>query len=852
VAADQLTVVGNGTTGPSGTINGPLFTPYAIGRISVKEPPYNAVGDGVTDDRVAITAAFTAAKAMIAAGFAGAEVFFPPGVYIVSRTGVQAFSLILSLATNITLSGIRGLSWIKHPTGLPAASISVLELDCGSTITIRDLGFDGNWGNAITSIAQASNGLTLPQPVINVLDTTGFPASGSMTVLSTAGSEIVNYTGVTPTSFTGCTGGTGTIMRNYAVIYVNAHTGINQADQGDPQNFLIFNRGVTNLLIEGCLFQQCYGDFIWNGGSNLDHTVWARDVRIVNCDGNITARNAVTVGSATVGLVVDRCKWTNVFQCAMDSEPQGYPSRDVTVQNSYLDRWPDPTHAIGGVVMAMFGADLNGYALPASAATNWRVIDNVMNGSVISNYAQDVRIAGNHFTLDWPSTSKSAIQVMLGSGDITIVDNFVYIRTSVIGVDDSGKAGIDVYDYETPGASGGTARFNPPNVQIRGNKIHARNGRVGINLVAPGAIVDTFSGVATSVTDLTVVQTGAGWTADQFAGCVVRIGTSEMAVATNTTDTITGNLVDNSFTSGWQTDAGQYAPTPTGTPAFVVFRITGVCDVSGNDIDMRDDGNGNGSFGIQLTNVNASHLIGQRTRVKGNKIKCANPSGIKVIWPLAGAMPLVDISDNFGNDDQPTPTMTNLIEYAGTPLVSNWIMSNNTIGEGVTNIVAGLGGVGTWLVNNGNVQAWAGFGSPETVVTAPVGSIFQRLDGGAATSFYVKVSGTGATGWAGSATTGTFATVTNAGSPYTVLTSDSTIFVDTSGGPVVLTLPAPATQSPTGPLRVIDTKGTFNTNNCTLAQNAAEKIGGLAASKNLQTNWGFFTVATNLVDWFVD
>lgn len=42
-----------------------------------------------------------------------------------------------------------------------------------------------------------------------------------------------------------------------------------------------------------------------------------------------------------------------------------------------------------------------------------------------------------------------------------------------------------------------------------------------------------------------------------------------------------------------------------------------------------------------------------------------------------------------------------------------------------------------------------GTGSPEGVVTAPVGSVFHRTDGGAGTSLYIKESGTGATGWVG-------------------------------------------------------------------------------------------------------
>jgi hypothetical protein len=40
-----------------------------------------------------------------------------------------------------------------------------------------------------------------------------------------------------------------------------------------------------------------------------------------------------------------------------------------------------------------------------------------------------------------------------------------------------------------------------------------------------------------------------------------------------------------------------------------------------------------------------------------------------------------------------------------------------------------------------------GEGTPEGVVTAPVGVAFLRADGGAGTTFYVKESGTGNTGW---------------------------------------------------------------------------------------------------------
>lgn len=42
---------------------------------------------------------------------------------------------------------------------------------------------------------------------------------------------------------------------------------------------------------------------------------------------------------------------------------------------------------------------------------------------------------------------------------------------------------------------------------------------------------------------------------------------------------------------------------------------------------------------------------------------------------------------------------------------------------------------------------YSGTGTPEGAVTAPVGSMFLRTDGGAGTTLYVKESGAGDTGW---------------------------------------------------------------------------------------------------------
>lgn len=86
----------------------------------------------------------------------------------------------------------------------------------------------GNQAVATTTIAVASNGLSLPQATINVVSTAGFSATGAtISVVTGAGLQFVSYTGLTGTSFTGCTGGTGLMSTGGAVAapYRTANSG---------------------------------------------------------------------------------------------------------------------------------------------------------------------------------------------------------------------------------------------------------------------------------------------------------------------------------------------------------------------------------------------------------------------------------------------------------------------------------------------------------------------------------------------------------------------------------------------------------------------------------------------------
>jgi len=90
--------------------------------------------------------------------------------------------------------------------GTPATYLYFIPNDLAGTAIVAL-----QWTEPQTSIAVGSNGASLPQATINVASTSGFPASGNLTIETVAnGNQTVAYTGTSGgNQFTGCTLGTG-------------------------------------------------------------------------------------------------------------------------------------------------------------------------------------------------------------------------------------------------------------------------------------------------------------------------------------------------------------------------------------------------------------------------------------------------------------------------------------------------------------------------------------------------------------------------------------------------------------------------------------------------------------------
>jgi hypothetical protein len=159
-------------------------------------------------------------------------------------------------------------------------------------------------------------------------------------------------------------------------------------------------------------------------------------------------------------------------------------------------------------------------------------------------------------------------------------------------------------------------------------------------------------------------------------------------------------------------------------------------DVSGgstNDLKFGDDGDAailkaypsTGRFEFSadtLTPNNSGYRIKQSSGADGASFTMSSGNQVSITNPVSGgAITLAAAGGTSSSDRVQIATGGNV----------KFVVENAGVRIGTTSGPFVLSGTGT----------------PEGAVTAGVGSIFMRTDGGAGTSYYVKESGTGNTGW---------------------------------------------------------------------------------------------------------
>jgi hypothetical protein len=124
--------IGIGTLAHPGAAEAATIT----GWINVKDAPYNATGDGTTNDRAVVQQAITDAQ--------GGVCYFPPGTYLIGSP--------LRVSGNTVLRGCGRASILRAGPGNPDVILSNANLLAGDdNITIEYLEFDGNKANRSSS-----------------------------------------------------------------------------------------------------------------------------------------------------------------------------------------------------------------------------------------------------------------------------------------------------------------------------------------------------------------------------------------------------------------------------------------------------------------------------------------------------------------------------------------------------------------------------------------------------------------------------------------------------------------------------------------------------------------------------
>jgi hypothetical protein len=276
--------------------------------INVKAPPYNAVGDGITDDTAAIQAALDAAKNSLQGvpgiTFGGmehsVEVYLPNGNYLISAQ--------LDMFDWISLKGDFHTALVAANNNIPILCFAAYQnrieniTFTGGKYHLKAYGYSAHYGSNLggpsneapnwishcnfqyangpsfyidttpftsTTITSGSNGVSLPTSTIHVTDSSTFPVySGVLLVTTNAGVQTVSYTGNTGSSFTGCTGGTGTMSTGGSVAMKGSYA------PGRQESSATFHfthcEGAGACFFYGCsdgvFYDQCHMEFDWASG----------------------------------------------------------------------------------------------------------------------------------------------------------------------------------------------------------------------------------------------------------------------------------------------------------------------------------------------------------------------------------------------------------------------------------------------------------------------------------------------------------------------------------------------------------------------------------------------------------
>lgn len=458
----------------------------------------------------------------------------------------------------------------------------------------------------------------------------------------------------------------------------------------------IYINGKSNVKVDGLSIIGA------SGGNSFDRAI------NINASTNVVVENCLIQDIGKEALTPN--EWGNGIEIGGSSVNTKIINNTIKNIKGYGQYRGD-----GITVRSSFDTLIQGNTIDTNRRMQIAVIDD----------AVDVKIVGNHLLNGYLAGIDVEPNSVNTTGEIIIQGNT--IRN--FGIKPGGTIGAQFYGIDLQ-----SNEFD--NISVVGNIISAENAQAiscihGQNSAKFATITGNVlwcNGFADGMT----LYSGNGFKNLVISGNIIR----EFAVNGIIGDKNGNVVVDSNILESSQATAAFGIRMSTGSidPTYVT--------ITGNNVKIVSAVI---NAGISTQGLNGL-VIGN------NAVTVSSGNGIDVYSNIANMIGAV-ISSNFAIDTG-TGVDAYKIYAAGAGAIVNCVFEGNAQ-TGFTNHLTTSGAVtfarsinpAGFAMNKANLIWLTGTGTPEAVVTADVGSLFTRTNGGAGTTLYVKETGTGNTGW---------------------------------------------------------------------------------------------------------
>lgn len=445
-------------------------------------------------------------------------------------------------------------------------------------------------------------------------------------------------------------------------------------------------------------------------------------LRIIGASGGNSFDQAILVVGST-NVTIENCLIQDIGNEAASPNEYGH---GIEIDGSSVN-----TKIINNTIKNIKGyGQFRGDGVTIRASSNTLVESNTidtnrrMQIAVIDN-AIDVKIIGNHLLNGYLAGIDIEPNSVNTTGEITIqgntIRNFGSKPSATTGVQ---YYGIDLHSNE----------FD--NISVVGNIISAENAQA-ISCIH-GQNIAKFATISGNVlwcngyADGMTLNAGNGFKNLVISGNIIREFAAYGIIGDkNGTVVVDSNILESAQAT---VAGGIRLTTGSSDPTYAT--------ITGNNVKINSAVIGAGIF-LQALNG----LV-----VEDNTVTVSSGNGIEVYSNIANMIGAV-VSSNFVIDTN-TGVNAYKVYAAGAGAIVNCVFGGNAQ-TGFTTHLATSGSVtfarsinpAGFAMNAANLIWLTGSGTPEGAVTADVGSLYTRSNGGASTTLYIKESGTGNTGW---------------------------------------------------------------------------------------------------------